>query len=327
MNTNYSNNVQGALKLIQINGQQYQLGKDASNTEGGISKLFNTLETYKASTDGAYNAKVVYDELAAIKSAIGADGETSVADRVDAVEDALGEGFSSSATVADAVAASKSVVEKANGETYLTVTEEEGEDGHAIYILGTTGIDSAISSAIAGVVDGAPAAFDTLKEISDWITADTTGAAAILADVANKADKVNNATSGNFAGLDANGNLTDSGSKASDFVAAESGKRLMTDAEGTKLAGIATGAQVNVLESIAIANGAATAGDITLSGKKATINIPSATSHLTNDSNFAVDASYVHTDNNYTTAEKNKLAAISASVSTDTLIITTQAGA
>ena len=32
-----------------------------------------------------------------------------------------------------------------------------------------------------------------------------------------KADKVDNATDGNFAGLDANGNLTDSGSKASDF--------------------------------------------------------------------------------------------------------------
>lgn len=57
-----------------------------------------------------------------------------------------------------------------------------------------------------------------------------------------KADKVANATAGNFAGLDANGNLTDSGKKAADFVAAEAGKRLMTDAEGTKLGGIANGA-------------------------------------------------------------------------------------
>ena len=57
-----------------------------------------------------------------------------------------------------------------------------------------------------------------------------------------KADKVTNATNGHFAGLDANGNLTDSGKKASDFVAAEAGKRLMTNAEGTKLGGIADGA-------------------------------------------------------------------------------------
>ena len=56
------------------------------------------------------------------------------------------------------------------------------------------------------------------------------------------ADKVKNATSGNFAALDANGNLTDSGKKPADFVAAETGKRLMTDAEGTKLGEIAEGA-------------------------------------------------------------------------------------
>ena len=37
-------------------------------------------------------------------------------------------------------------------------------------------------------------------------------------DISGKADKVTGATSGNFAGLDAEGNLTDSGSKASDFL-------------------------------------------------------------------------------------------------------------
>ncbi len=38
--------------------------------------------------------------------------------------------------------------------------------------------------------------------------------------------------------------------------------------------------------------------------------IPTKTSDLTNDSNFVVDASYVHTDNNYTTTEKDKLAGL-----------------
>ena len=38
--------------------------------------------------------------------------------------------------------------------------------------------------------------------------------------------------------------------------------------------------------------------------------IPTKTSDLTNDSNFPVDANYVHTDNNYTTTEKNKLSGI-----------------
>lgn len=40
----------------------------------------------------------------------------------------------------------------------------------------------------------------------------------VVTDVSAKADKVTSATSGNFAGLDSNGNLTDSGSKASDFL-------------------------------------------------------------------------------------------------------------
>lgn len=64
----------------------------------------------------------------------------------------------------------------------------------------------------------------------------------LYVDISGKADKVKNATSGNFAALDANGNLTDSGKKPADFVAAETGKRLMTDAEGTKLGEIAEGA-------------------------------------------------------------------------------------
>jgi len=40
--------------------------------------------------------------------------------------------------------------------------------------------------------------------------------------------------------------------------------------------------------------------------------IPTRTSQLTNDSNFPVDANYVHTDNNYTSTDKNKLAGIAA---------------
>lgn len=45
-------------------------------------------------------------------------------------------------------------------------------------------------------------------------------AVAALGDNKGKADKVESATAGHLAGLDANGNLTDSGKKAEDFVAA-----------------------------------------------------------------------------------------------------------
>ena len=44
-----------------------------------------------------------------------------------------------------------------------------------------------------------------------------------IQDVSGKADKVSGATSGDFAGLDANGNLTDTGKKASDFATSAQG--------------------------------------------------------------------------------------------------------
>ena len=81
--------------------------------------------------------------------------------------------------------------------------------------------------------------------------------------LAKKADKVANATNGHFAGLDANGNLTDSGKKASDFVAAEAGKRLMTNAEGTKLSGIA--------ENATKVEASATNGNVKINGTEVTV--------------------------------------------------------
>ena len=47
-------------------------------------------------------------------------------------------------------------------------------------------------------------------------------------DISGKADKVSGATNGNFAGLDANGNLVDSGKKAADFATADQGEKADT---------------------------------------------------------------------------------------------------
>lgn len=119
-------------------------------------------------------------------------------------------------------------------------------------------------------------ALDTLAEIAAWIQSHPDDAAAMNAaiealedltagnwgsastikgyidnaisglSISSYATKVANAVSGNLAALDANGNLTDSGKKPSDFVLAVSGKGLSTNdyttAEKNKLSGIATGA-------------------------------------------------------------------------------------
>lgn len=72
--------------------------------------------------------------------------------------------------------------------------------------------------------------------------------------------------------------------------------------EKAKLANIAAGAEVNVN-----ADWKATTGDAAILNKP---SIPSKTSDLDNDSDFVSDASYVHTDANFTTTEKTKLSGI-----------------
>ena len=76
--------------------------------------------------------------------------------------------------------------------------------------------------------------FDDLEEVSfvqlmsngkidPYLLDDSTRAT--LAQVADKADKVDNATNGNFASLDTNGNLTDSGKSSSDFATSSQGTK------------------------------------------------------------------------------------------------------
>lgn len=95
------------------------------------------------------------------------------------------------------------------------------------------------------------------------------------------------------------------------FQAQETGKGLSTNDyttnEKNKLSGISDGAQVNVIETVK-KNGTA----LTVTSKAVDISVPTKTSELTNDSDFVEDANYVHTDNNYTSDEKTKLAGIAA---------------
>lgn len=103
------------------------------------------------------------------------------------------------------------------------------------------------------------------------------------------------------------------------FVLKESGKGLSTnDLTNTLKAKYDTAAQKvdeltetggapNVIEIVKV-NGT----PLTPDGDKAVdITVPTKTSQLTNNDNTVKDANYVHTDNNYTTADKNKLAGLS----------------
>lgn len=288
MKTNYNNDVEGALKLITVNGKVYQLGKDASATEGGIAKLYNEIGTH---TDGAMTQ-------AAVKAAV----ESAAGDAAQVASDLAAYQTSNDAAVAaNATAISNEVTRATGAEQAInnkigTVTSDKtvvemiadaqaaatyddtalaarvsANEGDLTTLKAGASTEGSVAYQIAQIVnENNNGSIDTLNEIAAWIVNDTTGAAKMASDISslssNKADKVASATSGNFAGLDANGNLTDSGSKAADFATAAQGAKADTAVQ---------------------------------------------------------DASYVHTDNNYTSAEKSKLAAINASVSNDTLVITT----
>ena len=64
------------------------------------------------------------------------------------------------------------------------------------------------------------------------------------------------------------------------------------------------------ITSVTTTAGAHTAINVSSGG--VSFNVPTQTSHLTNNSNFVADANYVHTDNNFTSTLKTKLDGIAA---------------
>lgn len=93
----------------------------------------------------------------------------------------------------------------------ITATDKTAYDNH----LANTSNPHSVTKAQVGLGSVVNTG-DSSTPVSGGTTKFTTGGA--FTELAKKADKVSGATSGNLAGLDANGNLTDSGKKASDFA-------------------------------------------------------------------------------------------------------------
>lgn len=89
-------------------------------------------------------------------------------------------------------------------------------------------------------------------------------------------------------------------------LASASNDGLMSSADFVKLSGIESGAEVNIIETVKV-NGSALTPD---ADRAVDVTVPTKLTDLTNDGNFVQDANYVHTDSNYTAAEKSKLAGI-----------------
>ena len=150
----------------------------------------------------------------------------------------------------------------------------------AIDTLNGTGAGSVskqVADAVAGIVADAPEAYNTLKEISDWISNHSDDASAMNTQInANKSaiETLNgsNTTAGSVAKAvkDAKDALQANIDTKVDKV---SGKGLSTNdyttEEKNKLSGIAAGAQVNVIETVKV-NGVA----LTPSSKAVNVSVP-----------------------------------------------------
>nr|DAJ53944.1 MAG TPA: hypothetical protein [Caudoviricetes sp.] len=135
------------------------------------------------------------------------------------------------------------------------------------------------SEEVAKIVAGADKSYDTLKEIADWIMNDTTGAAKMSNDI-GRLDAILDGIGGTgeeatvvayvtkmieALGIGDYAKTAELGKK----VDKVEGSRLMTNAEGTKLSGIAAGAQANIIEKIKV-NGV----DVTPVEKAVDVTVP-----------------------------------------------------
>lgn len=174
----------------------------------------------------------------------------------------------------DLAAALKALIDgKADGSVVTTlVGEDTGKSVRAIS-----------AEEVAKIVAGADANYDTLKEIADWIMSDTTGATKMANDI-TRLDAILAGIGGDSEyatvvayveamiaalGIADYAKTADVNAKLAKKVDKVDGSRLMTNAEGTKLAGIAEGAQVNVIEKIKV-NGV----EQTVTDKAVDIKVP-----------------------------------------------------
>jgi hypothetical protein len=199
-------------------------------------------------------------------------------------------------------------------------------------IPSTETVNGLISDAIDALIDGAPATYDTLKEISDWIATHQDEYAALIAAIAGKVDKVEGkglstedyttaektklagieaganaytlpaATTSALGGIKVGANLaidSSTGVLSGDYSAASSSAAgLMSAADKTKLDGIEAGATAITVDS-AISS--------------------SSTNPVENQAIYSALAGKVDTEtgkglssNDYTDTEKTKLAGIEA---------------
>lgn len=276
------------VSTIEIPETVYTL---ATGTANGTVKFNGTDVAVKGLGSAAYTNANAYDASGSAAAALAsaksyADGkDTAITAAKSAADNAQADVDALEAKVGT-VPADKTIVqmisEAQTAATYddTALKNRVSATETAIDTLNGTGAGSVskqVADAVAGIVADAPEAYNTLKEISDWISNHSNDASAMNTQInANKSaiETLNgsNTTAGSVAKAvkDAQDALQANIDTKVDKV---SGKGLSTNdyttEEKNKLSGIAAGAQVNVIETVKV-NGVA----LTPSSKAVNVSVP-----------------------------------------------------
>lgn len=158
-------------KFVDVAGLQYFWEK----SKGYVDAADNALEDRVAVNEG--DIKSIQDELTTISGGVGSVG-TQIDNAIAALD--LPNTYEAKGEAAKAEAAAKAYADGKDSamDARVKVLEEIDHDAIAA---------DAAAAAVAGVIDGAPESFDTLKEVAAWIADNdhATDVATLVTDVAN----------------------------------------------------------------------------------------------------------------------------------------------
>lgn len=157
--------------------------------EGRTLKFYKVEEPIEEGTLPAYSIEIPETDLTTVTKAI--DAVKAIADKLDG-EDTV-EGSVKAQIKALKTELEGQITASEYNDTEIKKSIKANTD--AIGVLNGTGdgsVDKKVADAVASIVANAPAAYDTLKEISDWISTHTDDASAMNSSIqANKTDIAN----------------------------------------------------------------------------------------------------------------------------------------
>lgn len=201
-----------------------ELNGKADKVTGATSGNLAGLDASGNLTDSGVNPSNIKTKQTAVDDPTASGNAYSFIDTLS--QDANGEVTVTKKTVPDATTAVRGV-SQLNSSTVITANDSSSLSDDETKAVTALGVKNAIDNLDSGdsKVETKVVRAVNVTNGKIAVTKDTLGISDIdqlgtrLGNIENgKADKVANATSGNFASLDSNGNLVDSGSKAADFV-------------------------------------------------------------------------------------------------------------